>query len=266
MAQYKVPQNVESEDKILGPLSLKQFIYVVIGLLWAALMWAIFRQIIVLAVVFALPVTGFFLLLGFGKREEQSFENYFVALLRFQFVPRKRLWMKDEKLESSIVKGKAKKEEPYQTRDPREVKGQLAKLSFVLDTHGSVKKDQSLQLPESNVVKDIEGRVISPASQNESPQTSVNVPEADLLDLENSDRAASVGQMLSQTENDVKARALAKMRQSAASQTNEVPPQTGGISSPQTGENAILKKVMYNPNLTVAQVANRAKGDQNNQT
>ena len=45
MGQYKVPQNVETEDKILGPLSVKQFIYVIIALMWAFLMWRILSLI-----------------------------------------------------------------------------------------------------------------------------------------------------------------------------------------------------------------------------
>ena len=36
MGQYKVPQNVEAEDKILGPLTFKQFIYALMGFGWAA--------------------------------------------------------------------------------------------------------------------------------------------------------------------------------------------------------------------------------------
>ena len=31
MAQYKVPQDVEAEDKLLGPFTFRQFIYLMIA-------------------------------------------------------------------------------------------------------------------------------------------------------------------------------------------------------------------------------------------
>ena len=100
MGQYKVPQDVEAEDKLLGPLSLRQLIYVVIAILWAALMWRILIFNVVVTVAAILPVSGLFLLLGFGRRQEQSFENYFIAYVQFLFVPRlikrEESWQKED--------------------------------------------------------------------------------------------------------------------------------------------------------------------------
>lgn len=262
MAQYKVPQNVESEDKILGPLSLKQFIYVIIGLMWAALMWAIFNKVLVLAIVFALPVTGFFLLLGFGRRQEQSFENYFVALLRFQFVPRKRLWMKDEKLDTSIVKESDRPKESAVARNPRQIKGQLAKLSLVLDTHGATGKDEQLQLPESNIAGETGDRVIGPQAQDTNRISgNISLPQADLLDLQNNERATNVGQMLEQTGENIRKQALARMQQATPNENR-----IADNVSRQINENATIKEVMYNPNLSIAQVSNKINQTQNNQS
>ena len=41
MAQYKVPQDVEAEDKLIGPFSFRQFIYLGVAVLtgsWLALL------------------------------------------------------------------------------------------------------------------------------------------------------------------------------------------------------------------------------------
>ena len=97
MGQYKVPQNVESEDKIVGPLSLKQLIYVLIGLAIIGLAWFTIADPTgnyILFAIIALFVGGPFLALGFLNREEQSFENYLVAWIRFVAIPRKRIWIK----------------------------------------------------------------------------------------------------------------------------------------------------------------------------
>ena len=107
MGQYKVPQNVESEDKLIGPLSMKQFIYALIGLGWGFLMWRIFSIGGTAGIPFMfltiLPISGFMFLIAFGRREEQSFENYLIALIRFNVMPRKRLWMKDDVVDKVIV-------------------------------------------------------------------------------------------------------------------------------------------------------------------
>ena len=42
MAVYKVPQNVEAEDKLLGPFSFRQFIYLVISVVGIAIAWVMF--------------------------------------------------------------------------------------------------------------------------------------------------------------------------------------------------------------------------------
>ncbi len=37
MAVYKVPQDVEAEDKLLGPFSMRQFIYLIIAAMGIAI-------------------------------------------------------------------------------------------------------------------------------------------------------------------------------------------------------------------------------------
>ena len=39
MAVYKVAQDVEAEDKLLGPFSFRQFIYLIIVVIAIALAW-----------------------------------------------------------------------------------------------------------------------------------------------------------------------------------------------------------------------------------
>ena len=41
MAQYKVPQDVEADDKLLGPFNFRQFIYLLIVAALIALAWAL---------------------------------------------------------------------------------------------------------------------------------------------------------------------------------------------------------------------------------
>jgi len=61
--RYQVPQFIEVEDKIFGPLTLKQFLYVGGGAASGFIIWSIFPKII--AVIIGMPVVGFFIALAF---------------------------------------------------------------------------------------------------------------------------------------------------------------------------------------------------------
>ena len=51
MAVYKVPQDVEAEDKLLGPFSFRQFIYLVIAVLAGGLAYFLGTIFIGLALI-----------------------------------------------------------------------------------------------------------------------------------------------------------------------------------------------------------------------
>lgn len=201
MGQYKVPQNVETEDKILGPLSVKQFIYVIIALMWAFLMWRIFSAYLIVVLIFAFPVTGFFLLLGFGQREGVPFEDYVVAFIRFLIVPRKRVWIKDDSKEV-IVKDQEKPKEDI-NMGKNVSAGQLKKLANIIDTRGNY-KDPSISLSaDDNEAEIYAARIIGPAQVGASTaaaQAGVLNPQSatvrdDVLDQANP-RSEKVAQML----------------------------------------------------------------------
>lgn len=178
MGQYKVPQDVEAEDKLLGPLSLRQFIYAIIALVWGALMWVVFKNIPIIAIILILPISGVFLALAFGRKEGQSFENYFLALVRFMVLPRKRFWMKDTSI--VIVKEAPpppKKEADFE-RDPRQVRGQLQQLALILETQGNVPKDPNIQLYDaSSQAAQMSQRIISPPAPKAASQPLPAMPE-----------------------------------------------------------------------------------------
>jgi hypothetical protein len=92
MATYKVLQDIEAEDKLLGPLTLRQFIYAgaCVFLLYLAFLM-ITNGIGLIAPVFVLPafLFGF---LAFPWRGEQPTEVWALAKVRFYVKPRKRIW------------------------------------------------------------------------------------------------------------------------------------------------------------------------------
>lgn len=70
--QFKVPQFIDMEDKIVGPLTLKQFVYILGAGGFSFLLWT-FIPIKIIAVILIIPVGGFFLALAFIKVNDRPF-------------------------------------------------------------------------------------------------------------------------------------------------------------------------------------------------
>jgi len=257
MGQYKVPQDVEAEDKLIGPLSLRQFIYVVVAVLWAGLMYLLLNKVIVVMVIAILPVSGFFLLLGFGRRQEQSFDNYLAALVKFFVEPRIRVWDKDLS-QNELVKKVEKAPEIIPTKNVS--RGSLSQLAMIMDTHGA-QKDPTIQLQdETNQALAYGNRVINPGqvvngTVLSSPQIQTT-PKDDVLDATNQHNT-QVGQLLQNVEANIHSNAINNIQKNLTSPAaSAVPPKK--VSQPQTS-NAILKRtVSQGNNLTVEQLAREA--------
>lgn len=134
--QYKVPQKIDLEDKIIGPLTLKQFIYLLSG---AMLDYLIFSSIAssFLAWLLIFIVSLLALAFAFVQVEEQPFSYLMANVLSYLLRPKIRLWDKRSKIIKMIQFKNKKKEKPGpEIRNPAEVKSSLETLARVLDTHG----------------------------------------------------------------------------------------------------------------------------------
>ncbi len=137
MATYKVIQDIEAEDHILGPLSLRQFIY---GLIAVFLLYICFicitKGVGFLVAAFLPPALfcGFFAF-PFGK--DQPTEIWALAKIRFLFKPRKRLWNQSGVKE--LVTITVPKKVEVQLTDglsQTEVKSRLRALADTIDSRG----------------------------------------------------------------------------------------------------------------------------------
>ncbi len=93
--QFKVPQNVQREDKIVGPLTLKQLIICGIGFGVAyAIYTTLAKQYI--WVTWIIPVgivTVITLAFAFIRPLDLSFPKYIIRWLEFALIPRQRFWI-----------------------------------------------------------------------------------------------------------------------------------------------------------------------------
>lgn len=136
MANYKVPQDVEAEDKLLGPFTFRQFIYLMIVLGMIVLAVGLF-QIFPLLAIIPLPVAFFFAILALPIKKDQPMETYLAALVSFYLKPKKRFWMPGQS-ESTILITAPKKTEAQRTRNITEEEAghRLSFLAAIVDSEG----------------------------------------------------------------------------------------------------------------------------------
>ena len=72
--QFRVPQFIDMEDKVVGPLTLKQFAYILGAGGFSFIIWT-FIPIKIVAILFILAVSGLFLSLAFLKINNRPFAD-----------------------------------------------------------------------------------------------------------------------------------------------------------------------------------------------
>jgi hypothetical protein len=158
MATYKVLQDIEAEDKFLGPLTLKQFIFLAITVLSGYLCFFFLTKHLWYLAIPLIPlilVCGF---LAFPWGRDQPTEVWLLAKIRFFIKPRRRIW--DQSGMQELVRITAPKHVEENTSDnlsQTEVKSRLKALAETIDSRGWAVK---------NVTVDEYARAGQPAVSN----------------------------------------------------------------------------------------------------
>ena len=159
MAQYKVPQDVEAEDKLLGPFTFRQFIYLLIAAAGIAGAWGLFQLFPLLALI-PLPFVFFFGVLALPLKKDQPMETYLAAIISFYFKPNRRIWTAGQR-ESTIKIIAPKKAEKSRTRNltEEEASHRLSFLASIIDTEGyAIRGDSSMKdeyAAEADTIEDV---------------------------------------------------------------------------------------------------------------
>ena len=99
--RFQLPQFIETEIKIIGPFTLKQFLWVAMGAVFLFLDFSIFKGII--AIVIAIPIAGIAAAFAFLKIDGMPLINYLANMLSFSFGSKKYLYQ-DETNQNDILK------------------------------------------------------------------------------------------------------------------------------------------------------------------
>lgn len=218
MGTYKVIQDIEAEDKLLGPLSLRQFIYAIIVIVMGFFAFRLSLLNPVLAVPFLPPMILFGVLASPFSKDQPS-EVWLLAKIRFFLVPRKRIWNQSGVKELVTITA-PKKIEKILTKNlsQTEVRSRLEALANTIDSRGWAVKNVNVNMfaqPSYVLGQTDSDRLIdaSMMAQDVSP-LDIGVTD-DIFDAKGS-RAQVLDQMIASSSQTHKQQVLEKMKKPPA--------------------------------------------------
>lgn len=239
MAQYKVPQDVEADDKLIGPFSFRQFVYLLIAAGLIALTVGLFQFFPLLAIIPILPAL-FFIVLALPLKKDQPMETYLAAIVSYYLKPRTRIWTPGQR-ESTILITAPKIVEDVRTRDLSQEEA-THRLSFLAD------------------IVDSEGYAIQGA-QNSSMREDLVAEANATSDMFENYQSVSLARAVNQDKVERHAEAIDKMR-AAIDRTNTVFSENDETKSPHDKvlqpRSSDIIELANNPDFTVATIAKEA--------
>jgi len=138
--QFLVPQFIDTEDKIFGPISVRQFGVILVGM--GFIYTAYKLSTLWLFIIEAVFIFGLVILFAFIKVNGQAFHYFLLNIIQTARRPRLKIWLNqvaDEKIYPSKKKTKA-----IVTSQAKQkvTSSKLTELSLVVDTGGVYKKEK----------------------------------------------------------------------------------------------------------------------------
>lgn len=137
--KFIVPQFIDAEDKIFGPITVRQFLMMIAGVVFIFLSYKLsdFALFLFQTVVTVILVFTF----GFYKVNGAPFHVYALNLIETLKQPAVRIWRKEYiKVETFRNREETKKKKEYVVPKKEFVTGKkLSELSLIIDTGGVYK-------------------------------------------------------------------------------------------------------------------------------
>jgi hypothetical protein len=218
MATYKLIQDIEAEDHILGPLTLRQFIFALIAIfLFYICFILVTKHAAFLLVIFLPPALFFgFFALPFGR--DQPTEIWALAKLRFWFKPRKRLWNQSGVKELVTITVPKKIERVFTDGlSQSEVRSRLTALASTIDSRGWAVKNVNLNAynAQQPVVFGGSDRLVDASALPQAvPETDI-VAADDILDPTSNPIAQQFDAMIAQSSESHRQQLMSKLSEPA---------------------------------------------------
>jgi hypothetical protein len=218
MAQYKVIQDIEAEDKLLGPLSLRQLIYAGGAALGIYLSFIAIKVHAYFLMVVFLPEMAFCIFFAWPWNTNQPTEVWALAHIRFLFKQRKRIWDQSGVRNLVTVTAPKKIEKIYTNGLSQiEVKSRLQALADTIDSRGWAIKNVDVNMPVQPAYDTASTDRLVNAPATPQPVSDLDVRASDdMLDEQNNPVASQFDQMITASTQAHHAEVLEKMRVAGA--------------------------------------------------
>ncbi len=135
---FQVPQFIEIEDKLFGPLTFKQFIYLLGG---GAILFVCLKLIpvTIIAIIVAAPFVAFALALAFYKINDRPFINIVESWVSYKMGTKLYTWKRREYVEPK-KKDIVAEEDDGMNYVPKVSQSKLREMSWSLDVLDAQKK------------------------------------------------------------------------------------------------------------------------------
>ena len=136
--QYQVPQFIDIEDRIIGPLTLKQFMYLLGAAAVALVGW--FFLYIPLFILFAVPIIAVFTAMAFVKINGRPLPTILMNAINYYLKPRLYLWRQAKEKRQTGAQAQAPKT-PALPGITKISESKLADLAWSLDIKEKIERE-----------------------------------------------------------------------------------------------------------------------------
>jgi len=141
MQQFIVPQFIETEDKIIGPVTARQFLVMMFCFVWIGIFYKVFDfSLFVTASViwFAICV-----IVAFIKINGRPFHFFILNIIQTLKKPFLRIWQQTSAPEEAIFEEVIKKMDYIPKQPAGLTTSRLTELSLIVDTTGTYKENSA---------------------------------------------------------------------------------------------------------------------------
>ncbi|MDB5169983.1 MAG: hypothetical protein JWN82_379 [Candidatus Saccharibacteria bacterium] len=224
MAAYKVIQDIEAEDKLVGPLGFRQFVYFLIAAFLGYLSFISVAKGVPFLLVLFVPPMLFCLFFAWPWSPDQPTEVWALARIRFWFKSRKRVWDQSGVKEFVTVTVPKQVERVYTDGlSQTEVRSRLQALANTIDSRGWATKNAYITAPTRVIQPGQPGatdRLLDFSAMPQEVSTLDVRASDDILDEVNNPMAYQMNSMIDASTKAHRASLMDRLRQQGAS----VPP------------------------------------------
>ncbi|MCK4524943.1 MAG: PrgI family protein [Candidatus Andersenbacteria bacterium] len=132
--QYSVPQFIDVEDKVVGPFTGKQALFMIIGFGVLLIAFTFFR--ISFFLIIAIPTILLTLAFAFWRPKGFTVSRWITNIINFYTTPHLYIWRREP--DSRMFKLTQRKQAPKEIQATQVSKNRINELAWLLDTSTSV--------------------------------------------------------------------------------------------------------------------------------